>query len=90
MKNAQFNVRDVKKVGEKKLHIKFKSGKEFNGWFKLNGIKTKRITIPKGRKNIPRGTYSTMARQLGLSVSDFDLLLECPLTKEKYEKIISK
>jgi hypothetical protein len=37
MKNAQFNVRDVKKVGEEKLHIEFKSGKEFNGWFKLNG-----------------------------------------------------
>jgi len=32
MKNAQFNVRDVKKVGEEKLHIEFKSGKEFNGW----------------------------------------------------------
>lgn len=90
MKNAQFNVRDVKKVGEKKLHIEFKSGKEFNGWFKLNGIKTKRITIPKGRKNIPRGTYYSMARQLGLSVSEFDQLLECPLTKVKYEKIISK
>ncbi|MBU1698318.1 MAG: hypothetical protein KKD21_14960, partial [Proteobacteria bacterium] len=45
MKNAQFNVRDVKKVGENKLHIEFKSGKEFNGWFKLNGVKAKRITV---------------------------------------------
>ncbi len=90
MKNAQFNVRDVKKVGEKKLDIKFKSGKEFNGWFKLNGVKAKRITVPKGRKGIPRKTYSSMARQLGLTVSEFDLLLECPLTKEKYEVIISK
>jgi hypothetical protein len=52
-------------------------------------LKTKRITIPKGRKTIPRGTYSSMARQLGLSVSEFDQLLECPLTKAKYEIIIS-
>lgn len=90
MKNAQFNVKDVKKVGENKLHIEFKSGKDFNGWFKLNGVKAKRITVPKGRKGIPRKTYSSMAKQLGLSVSNFDRLLECPLTKAKYEKIISK
>jgi len=88
MKNSQFDVRDVKRVGEKKLHIEFRSGKEFNGWFKLNGKKAKRITIPKGRKGIPRKTYSSMARQLGLTVADFDLLLECPLTKAGYEKII--
>jgi hypothetical protein len=30
MKNSQFDVRDVKRVGEKKLHIEFRSGKEFN------------------------------------------------------------
>ncbi len=88
MKNSQFDVRDVKRVGEKKLHIEFRSGKEFNGWFKLNGKKTKRLTVPKGRKGIPRKTYSSMAKQLGLTVGDFDRLLECPLTKDEYEKII--
>ncbi len=89
MKNTQFNAKAIKKVGENKLDIEFRSGKEFNGWFKLKGIKTKRITIPKGRKGIMRKTYSSMAKQLGLSVSNFDLLLECPLTKIKYEEIIS-
>ena len=88
MKNSQFDVRDVKRVGEKKLNIEFRSGKEYNGWFKLNGKKAKRITVPKGRKGIPRKTYSSMARQLGLTVGDFDRLLECPLTKDEYEKII--
>ena len=88
MKNSQFDVRDVKRVGEKKLHIEFRSGKEFNGWFKLNGKKAKRLTVPKGRKGIPRKTYSTMAKQLWLTVGDFDRLLECPLTKDEYEKII--
>ena len=90
MKNAQFNARDVKKVGENKLYIEFKPAKEYNGWYKLNGKKAKRLTIPKGRKNLPRGTYYSMARQLGLTTSQFDLLLECPLTKEKYDKILTQ
>ncbi len=90
MKNAQFNVKDVKRVGEKKLHIEFRSGKEFNGWFILNGKKAKRITVPKGRKGIPPKTYASMAKQLGLTIGDFDRLLECPLTKEEYETIISE
>ena len=89
MKNSKFNVSDIKKIGEKKLHIEFRKGKEFNGWFKLNGKKAKRLTVPKGRKGIPPKTYKTMAKQLGLDVSEFDDLLECPLTKEKYEEIIS-
>lgn len=90
MKNAQFNANDVKRVGESKLCIEFRPGKEYNGWFKLDGKKAKRLTIPKGRKCLPRGTYCSMARQLGLTPSEFDLLLECPLTKEMYEQIISK
>lgn len=89
MKNSQFSVKDVKKVGEKKLHIEFRSGKEFNGWFLLNGKKSKRLTVPKGRKGIPPKTYKSMATQLGITVADFDLLLECPLSKEEYEKKIS-
>ncbi len=89
MKNSVFNVSDVKKIGENKLQIEFRSGKEFNGWFMLNGKKTKRLTVPKGRKGIPPKTYKTMAMQLGLNVSEFDDLLSCPLTKEKYEEIIS-
>lgn len=90
MKNSQFDVKDVREVGEKKLGIKFKSAKEYNGWFWLNGRKAKRLTVPKGRKGIPPGTYSSMAKQLGLTVSQFDSLLECPLSKEIYEKIISQ
>jgi len=90
MKNSQFSVKDVKKVGEKKLHIEFRSGKEFNGWFLLNNKKSKRLTVPKGRKGIPPKTYKSMATQLGITVADFDLLLECPLTKEEYEKKISE
>ena len=41
-------------------------------WFWLNGKKKKRITIPKGRKPIPRKTYKSMAVQLGLNAKQFD------------------
>ncbi|MFH1674321.1 MAG: hypothetical protein ABIF87_12970 [Pseudomonadota bacterium] len=89
MQNAKFHTRDVKNTCENKLDINFKSGKEFNGWFWLNGKKKKRITIPKGRKPIPRKTYKSMAVQLGLNAEQFDDLLECPLKKKGYEQIIS-
>jgi len=84
MKNGKFNTYDVKTTCEKKLNIVFRSNGEFNGWYCLDGNKTCRITIPKGRKNIRTETYKSMARQLKLSIQDFDELLECPLTPEKY------
>ncbi len=89
MKNSKFHTRDVKRICENKLDIDFKNGKEFNGWFKLHGRKIKRITIPKGRKPIPPKTYKSMANQLGLNVDKFDDLLECPLKKDEYERIVS-
>lgn len=86
MKNSKYSTSDVKKQCENKLDIEFRSGGEFNGWFWLDGKKTARITVPKGRKPIPPKTYKSMATQLKLAVEDFDDLLECPLTKEKYER----
>jgi len=69
---------DVKKCCEKKLGIEFRAGNEFNGWLILNGKKTARITIPKGRKPIPPKTYKSMALQLKLTVDELDRLLDCP------------
>jgi hypothetical protein len=88
MKRSAFDAHDIKKCCEKKLDISFRSGKEFNGWFSLDGIRTARITIPMGRKNIPPKTYKSMATQLKLNIQQFDDLLECPLDKDGYEKII--
>ena len=95
MKNSKFNANHIKKVCENKLEIDFtrggkSKGKEYNGWYILNNLKTARITVPKGRKNIRKGTYSSMARQLHLSVDQFDRLLECPLTRRRYDEILSK
>ncbi len=88
MKNSKFNSNDVKKTCENKLDIAFRSNGEFNGWVWLDGRKVVRITVPKGRKAIPRKTYKTMARQLKLATKDFDDLLECPLTKEGYFEML--
>lgn len=88
MKNTSFHTSDVKRCCENKLGIEFRSGKEFNGWFVLRGRKHARITIPKGKKPIPSKTYKAMAIQLKLDVEQFDDLLDCPLTKEAYVKIL--
>ena len=91
MKNAQYNTQDVKRTCENKLDISFKKSrsKEFNGWFCLEGKKKYRITVPKGKKAIGQKTYQSMARQLGLSVLQFDDLLDCPIRLREYLQIIS-
>jgi hypothetical protein len=88
MKNAKFHSQDVKKTCENKLGISFKAAKEINGWFKFGDKKIKRVTIPKGKKSIPPKTYKSMATQLGLNVHQFDELLECPLNRKGYIKIV--
>lgn len=90
MKNTQFHTKDVKSTCERKLQIEFRASKEYNGWYIFNGKKAARITIPKGKKPIPPKTYKSMANQLCLTVKEFDELLNCPLTGEEYEKILSK
>jgi len=87
MRNADFDASDIKATCETKLGIRFRSNGEFNGWFLLDGKRHARITIPKGRKDIYKGTYASMARQLRLDIGQFDNLLACPLTGEEYEAI---
>lgn len=88
MKNASFNTNDVRKCCEYKLDIKFRKKKHFSGWYYLGDKRATRITVTKGRKPIPQKTYKTMAKQLKLSISQFDDLLECPIDKVQYEKIL--
>lgn len=89
MKNAQYNTSDIKGVCERKLDVVFRPGGEFNGWVFVGGKKTSRVTIPKGKKQIPPKTYKSMASQLRLSVDDFDRLLDCPLKRDEYDIIVS-
>ncbi|MFQ5685549.1 MAG: hypothetical protein ACE5GV_02700 [Candidatus Scalindua sp.] len=90
MKSYGYNTRDVKTCCENKLEISFRSGKELNGWFMLEGKKAFRITVPKGRKSIPPKTYKSMANQLKLTLEEFDNLLKCDLTKMVYQEIIAE
>jgi hypothetical protein len=90
MKQSSFDTNDVRKCCERKLEITFRHGKELNGWFRLGGRKAARITVPKGRKNIPPKTYKSMADQLRLSVQEFDELLECTLMRAGYEVLLKK
>lgn len=91
MKNAQFDTSQVKKVCETKIGIQFNTnGKEFNGWYFLDGKKTCRITVPKGRKNVPMGTYQSMGRQLKLTSSEFDQFLECSMTAATYKSLVQQ
>jgi len=85
MDNAKYDTRDVKQCCGNKLGIEFRGGKEYNGWYCLDGKKAARITIPKGRKPVPPGTYKSMASQLKLAVGEFDNLLSCLMTRSAYE-----
>lgn len=88
MKNSQFNTNKVKHICEKKLSVQFRNNKECNGWVKFGETKLSRVTVPLGRKPIPPKTYKSMAIQLHLTTSEFDDLLECPLTSERYFQLL--
>jgi hypothetical protein len=90
MKNASFDTLVVKKRCEDKLNIVFRHNGELNGWFISGRLKVARITIPKGRKPIPPKTYKFMAKQLKLTVEEFDGLLECPIGYNEYIQILIK
>jgi len=89
VKNNDFHTHDVKKTCEHKLDIHFRTGSEYNGWFKVHDLGIARITIPMGRKPIPRKTYQSMAKQLKLNVDQLDDLLECPIKMKEYLEILN-
>ncbi len=87
MNNAQFSTNQILKVCQDKLEIEFKSTKEYNGWYMLDGKCVCRITIPKGRKEVPLKTYTCMAKQLKLTTWQFDILLQCTLTRKDMSRL---
>ena len=90
MDNASYSSMDVRTICENKLKIDFGAAKEYNGWYIFNGKKTRRITIPKGRKFIPPGTYASMAKQLSLRNKEMDEMLECTLSKAAYDALLAE
>lgn len=92
MKNTSYKSQHVRKRCETKLDIEFRDGRssESNGWFKYEGVKVTRITVPKGRKFIPDKTYKSMAQQLKLTTDQLDGLLECPIKMKQYLEILKE
>ena len=73
-----------------KLFIGFRTTKELNGWFVYNGKKILRVTIPKGRGLLRKGTQASIINQLKLTKEKFSDLIECPLSYEGYIKILKE
>jgi len=84
MKAARFDSDRILRCCAGKLRIDFRHGPECNGWFTLDGMKTRRITVPHGRKPVPPGTFASMARQLRLTPAEFASVVDCTTTLEEY------
>lgn len=73
---------------KKKLGLRFRSGKEQTGWYELDGKKILRVTVPKGRGDLPSGTANSIREQVYLSKKQFADLVNCPLKGKGFEEII--
>ena len=78
----------VKDVLNNKLEIAFGSGKELTGWFIYKSIKVTRVSIPKGRDHLTKGTQKAIRESLRLNSSEFDDLMDCPLRYDEYVDLL--
>lgn len=78
----------VKNILQNKLKIEFRCGNEFNGWFEYKNIKILRVTIPKGRKELKKGTLKAIRNSLKLDSTNFVNLMHCPLRLEGFIQIL--
>ncbi|MDI6793513.1 MAG: hypothetical protein QME81_11720 [bacterium] len=88
--NRIYLKQEVVAVLENKLAINFRVTKELNGWFVYEGKKIARVTIPKGRGDLRKGTQSSIINQLKLTNELFSRLIECPLGEEEYVQILKE
>lgn len=88
MKTRGFNSDDVHRCCTGKLKVVFRSRKHHNGWFRVDGKKVCRITIPMGHKPLPEKTFVSMATQLLLSRDEMASLVECTITRDAYTQMV--
>lgn len=72
----------------RKLSLVFRTGKERNAWFELDGKRILRVTMPKGRGPLTPGTARAIQDQVKLSMQEYANLIKCPLLGKDYEAII--
>ncbi len=86
----QYKANDVKNKIETKLHADFNTTKENNGWIYKNNKKFTRVTIPKGNKELAKGTLdSIVKKQLKLKKEDFETFMACHFGYDKYIELTS-
>lgn len=78
----------TRKAFETKNQVEFRTGKEPTGWIQNEGKKISRISIPKGNKDIPKGTLQNMAKYLSVSVDQLTDYVECKINGPDLIQII--
>ncbi|MBM3241568.1 hypothetical protein FJZ31_35250 [Candidatus Poribacteria bacterium] len=85
MSKSTFRANQVYNVISNKLEIQFRtSGPHFTGWYILEGKKTHRISVPKGRKTLSAGVQKDVREKLRLNEEEFSSLIECPMKGKDY------
>lgn len=77
---------DVEKSLQRKGFVRSNGDHNFFHYYTTTGRKTRIFTKTSyGNREIGNSLLSMMSKQCGLSRSDFDLLIDCPLDRETYE-----
>lgn len=87
--SMQLKKRDIEKVF-KKLELELRSTNHIYGWLVINGKKILRVHYSFGKGNIPAKVSDKIRGQLKLTQQNLRELIDCPLSKEDYLKIIQE
>ncbi len=69
----------TRRAFENKATVKFRDGKELNGWIVDDNTRIARVTISKSNKDIPKGTLSNMAKYLYIDVQTLCEFVNCTI-----------
>ena len=85
MSKSTFRANKVYNVISNKLENQFRTrGPHFTGWYILEGKKTHRISIPKGRNPLSTGVQKDVREKLRLDEEEFSSLIGCPMKGKDY------
>jgi hypothetical protein len=80
---------DLLRALQGKVGLDFRTGRERNAWYVLDGKKVLRVTAPKKhRENVRSGTADQIRKNLKLTTPQFKELIDCPISGSDYEQII--
>jgi hypothetical protein len=85
MSKSLFDKRRIYEALKNKLKIDFRDSRELVGWYYLDGKKTNRFTIPKGRGTITPGYQKAIEKKSRLNNEDFERLIICPMGGPEYD-----